>query len=244
MHCSSRLRFSDEAPRAQNADARAAIAFCREDGFVALHGGKRTPDHRAAVRHLRAADPVLERVIARAGPCKLDPEQQPDVFHALARAIVYQQLNGTAASSIFRKFQGLYPDGAFPRPSDIVQTTDKKLRSAGVSPQKARYLKDLSSRVLDGTVDLKAVRSMEDEAVIEHLTQITGVGRWTAEMVLIFALGRPDVLPVDDYGLARAVKVAYGRRQLPTPDRLRKIAEPWRPYRSVGTWYLWQSLPG
>lgn len=203
--------------------------------------GRGTIDHRPAVRHLKASDPVLHRLIARTGPCKLDPAQRPDVFHALARAIVYQQLNGTAASSIFRKFQGLYRGSAFPRPEDVVNTSDKRLRSAGVSPQKSRYLKDLSAKVLDGTVDLRAVRSMEDEAVIEHLTQVTGVGRWTAEMVLIFTLGRQDVLPVDDFGFKRGVQDAYRMRALPKPERLRKLAEPWRPYRSVATWYFWAS---
>jgi len=163
------------------------------------------------------------------------------VFHALARAIVYQQLNGTAASSIFKKFRGLYPGRDFPNAEDIVNTPDQRLRSAGLSPQKSRYLKDLSSKVIDGTVDLKAVRAMGDDAVVEHLTQITGVGRWTAEMVLIFTLGRPDVLPVDDFGLKKGVQLAYRMRQLPKPARLEKLAEPWRPHRSVATWYLWAS---
>jgi len=190
---------------------------------------------------LRRADPILAGVIKRVGPCKLDPQQRPEVFHALAQAIIYQQLNGVAAGSIYRKFKALYPGRAFPKAADIVATPDARIRSAGISPQKLRYLKDLSSKVIDGTVDLKAVRAMDDEAVIEHLTQVTGVGRWTAEMVLMFTLGRPDVLPVDDYGFRHGVQLAYKMRALPKPERLRKLAEPWRPYRSVGTWYVWAS---
>jgi len=194
------------------------------------------------VRHLKAADPVLRRVISRVGPCKLDPDQRPDIFHALVRAIIYQQLNGTAAGSIYRKFKRIYAPKRFPSTKDILATPDRKLRAAGISPQKLSYLGDLSAKVEAGAVDLRSVRAMGDEAVIEHLTQVRGVGRWTAEMVLIFTLGRPDVLPVDDYGFRRAVQISYRMRQLPKPDRLRRIAEPWRPHRSVGTWYMWASL--
>lgn len=200
------------------------------------------PNHGPAVRHLKSVDPVMARVIARVGPCRLDPEQRPDVFHALVRAIIYQQLNGTAAGSIYRKFKGLYAPKGFPKPGDILATADGALRSAGISPQKLSYLRDLSAKVEDGTLELRRLRAWDDEAVIEHLTQVRGVGRWTAEMVLIFTLGRPDVLPVDDYGFGRGVKVSYGLRGHPKPERLRKIAEPWRPFRSVGTWYMWQSL--
>lgn len=196
----------------------------------------------AAVRHLKAADPVLARVIERVGLCRLDPTQRPNIFHALVRSIIYQQLNGNAAGSIYRKFKGLYPGKAFPRPSDILATPEPSLRGAGLSPQKLSYLRDLSQKVEDGTLNLRGLRASDDEAVIEHLTQVRGVGRWTAEMVLIFTLGRPDVLPVDDYGFRRAVQIEYRMKQPPRPERLRKLAEPWRPYRSVGTWYMWQSL--
>ncbi len=200
------------------------------------------PTHRAAVRHLRAADPVMRRVIERVGPCKLDPEQRPDVFHALVRAIIYQQLNGSAAGSIYRKFKGLYPGKRFPTAADIAATRDAAIRGAGISPQKLSYLRDLSLKVEDGTLKLRKVKALSDEAVVEHLTQVRGVGRWTAEMVLMFTLGRPDVLPVDDYGFRRAVQIEYKMRVLPKPERLRKLPEPWHPYRTVGTWYLWQSL--
>lgn len=203
-----------------------------------VHG----PDHRAAVRHLKAADPVMARVIARVGPCRLVAPQRPKVFEDLVQAIIYQQLNGKAAGSIFRKFKGLYPGKRFPTARNILGTSDGALRGAGVSPQKLGYLRDLSAKVEDETLELRRLRSMEDEAVVEHLTQVKGVGRWTAEMVLMFTLGRPDVLPVDDYGFKRAVQIAYKMRQPPKPERLAKLAEPWRPYRSVGTWYMWQSL--
>ena len=184
----------------------------------------------------------MRRVIARVGPCRLDPEQRPDIFHALVRSIIYQQLNGNAAGSIYRKFKGLYPGKRFPTAADIAATHDAAIRGAGISPQKLSYLRDLTKKVEDGTLALRSLRKMEDEAVIEHLTQVRGVGRWTAEMVLMFTLGRPDVLPVDDYGFRRAVQLHYGMRALPKPERLRKIGEAWRPHRSVGTWYMWQSL--
>lgn len=200
------------------------------------------PDHRAAVRHLKGADPVMHRVIERVGPCSLEPEGRPDVFRAIVRAIIYQQLNGNAAGSIFRKFKGLYPGKRFPTAADIAATSDSAIRSAGISPQKLSYLRDLSAKMEDDTLNLRAVRSMSDEEVIEHLTAVRGVGRWTAEMVLMFTLGRPDVLPVDDYGFRRAVQIEYKMRQLPKPERLRKLGEPWRPYRTVATWYMWQSL--
>ncbi len=194
------------------------------------------------MRHLRKADPVLAAVIKRVGPCQLDPSKRPDVFHALNRAIVYQQLNGTAAGTIFRRFRDLYPGKGFPKPAAILETPLPKLRSAGLSPQKASYILDLAAKVESGEVDLKAVRAMGDDEVIEELTKVKGVGRWTAEMVLMFTLGRPDVLPVDDYGFGRAVKEAYGLRKMPSRERLQRIAKPWRPYRTVATWYMWQSL--
>ena len=199
-------------------------------------------NYRTAVRHLKAADPVMRRVVERVGPCRLDPEQRPDVFHALVRAIIHQQLNGSAAGSIYRKFKGLYPGKRFPTAADIAATGDAEIRGAGISPQKLSYLRDLSAKMENGTLALPTLKRLDDEAVIEHLTQVRGVGRWTAEMVLMFTLGRPDILPVDDYGFRRAVQIEYGMRALPKPDRLRKLAEPWRPHRSVGTWYMWQSL--
>lgn len=200
------------------------------------------PDHRAAVRHLKAADPVMRRVIERVGPCRLDPAHHPDVFDELVRSIVYQRVSMAAAGSIYRKFTGLYPGAKPPSPVEIDRTADAALRGAGLSPQKLSYLRDLCLQVKAGRLEPRAVPAMTDEQAIEHMTQVKGVGRWTAEMVLIFTLGRPDVLPVDDYGFKRAAQIEYKMRALPKAERLHKLAKPWRPYRTVGTWYLWQSL--
>lgn len=198
-------------------------------------------DHTAAVRHLKAADPVLAGIIRKVGPCRL-PAPRPgpkSVFESLVMAILYQQLTSKSAGAIYRKFKALYP--RYPGPGDVLATSDARFRGAGVSPQKAGYLKDLSWKVADGTVNLRGLGRLSDEEVVETLTEVRGVGRWTAEMVLIFTLGRPDVLPVGDYGLQKAVRGAYGLRSLPKPERFRRIAKPWRPYRSTASWYLWAS---
>jgi DNA-3-methyladenine glycosylase II len=196
-------------------------------------------NHAAAVRHLKAADPVLARIVREVGPCRL-PAPRPGpkaLFESLVMAILYQQLTAKSAGAIHRRFKALYRRA--PGPADILATPDARLRGAGVSPQKAGYLKDLSARVADGTVNLRGLGRLSDEEVVEALTRVRGVGRWTAEMVLIFTLGRLDVLPVGDYGLQKAVREAYGLRGLPKPGRFQRIAEPWRPYRSVASWYLW-----
>ncbi len=197
--------------------------------------------HAAAVRHLKSADPVLAKIIRKVGPCRI-PAPRPgpkSVFESLVMAILYQQLTAKSAGAIYKKFKALYP--RYPGPEEVLATSDRALRGAGVSPQKAGYLKDLSAKVVDGTVNLQGLGRLSDEEVVEALTQIRGVGRWTAEMVLIFTLGRPDVLPVGDYGLQKAVRKAYGLRGLPKPGRFQRLAEPWRPYRSTASWYLWAS---
>ncbi len=199
-------------------------------------------DSRTAIRHLKRSDPVLDLVIKAVGPCRFEPEKRPDVFRSVARAIIHQQLNGTAAGTIYRRFKGLYPRRRFPTPEDILATPLPRLRSAGLSPQKASYVVDLASKVQAGEVDLKAVRQMDDDEVVVELTKVKGVGRWTAAMVLMFTLGRPDILPVDDYGFRRGVQKAYGMRKVPSADRLERLARPWRPHRSVATWYIWQSV--
>lgn len=201
------------------------------------------PDARAAVRHLKRADPSIARIIERVGPCRLERPAKPDVFHDLTHSIVHQQLNGTAAGTIFGRFKALYPGAKFPSPEAILKTSDARLRSVGLSPQKLSYIKDLATKVKDGTVDLGSIKNWDDEEVIEHLTEVKGVGRWTAEMVLLFTLGRPDVLPVDDYAFQRGMKDSYNLRQWPKANKIKSLAEPWRPYRSYGTWYIWRSLP-
>ncbi len=199
-------------------------------------------DTQAAIRHLKRADPVLGRAIEEIGPYR--QEQVRNRFGALAVAILHQQLATKAAQTITQRFCHLYGRdgrGRLPAPEELLATSASKLRAAGLSRQKIRYLKDLSRRVANGTVPLARLGRMGDEEVIAALVQVKGIGRWTAEMFLIFSLGRPDVWAVDDLGLQLAVKQLYGLRAHPSAGKMKRIAEPWRPYRSVASWYLWQS---
>jgi len=197
-------------------------------------------DYTKARRHLARRDPVLRDLIRACGPCGLAARMHTNPFKALARAIVGQQLSAKAAATIFSRFEALYE--SFPTPAQVLATPDDRLRGVGLSAQKLRYLKDLCKHLEEGQLPLDALHQMEDEAVIETLTRVKGVGRWTAEMFLIFRLQRPDVLPVGDLGIVNAVRRAYKLRKAPSPDRLRRIGEAWRPYRSVACWYLWASL--
>lgn len=194
----------------------------------------------AAVKHLKQADPVMGRAIERVGPFRL--VRIPNRFAALMRAILHQQLALKAAQSITRRFCQLYGpgEGRFPMPDELLRTPRRRLRSAGVSPQKMRYLRDLAAKASDGALPLSHVGRLGDEEIIEALTQVKGIGRWTAEMFLIFSLGRPDVWAVDDLGLQLAAKNLYGLRRHPSETKMRTLAEPWRPYRTVASWYLWQ----
>ena len=198
-----------------------------------------------AIRHLQRADPVLRRIIERVGPCRFARERNQ--FGSLVEAIIYQQLALKVAETISRRFQQIYATpsgqggGRLPRPSELLQTPRRKLRAAGLSRQKISYLRDLAHKAADGKLKLGKFGRMSDEEVIENVTQVKGIGPWTAEMFLIFSLGRPDVLPVDDLGLRYAIKQAYGLRGLPSPAKMQKLAERWRPYRTVATWYLWKS---
>lgn len=200
------------------------------------------PTWTAAVRKLRGADPVLATVIERVGPCRLalDPAENP--FMALASCIVSQQLSGKAAATIFGRFQGLYPRATPPTPKQVLRTPVEKLRSAGLSGAKTAAIHDLARRIADGLLPVDELGRMDDEAVIQTLSSVRGIGRWSAEMYLIFRLGRPDVLPVGDLGLRKGVQRAYGLEELPKPVRLEQIAHPWKPYRSIATWYFWASL--
>lgn len=196
----------------------------------------------AAVRHLQRADPVLARVIARVGPCRLAAERERDEFGALADAILYQQLALKAAQTIAARFRQLYATdghGRLPSPAELLRTPRRKLRGAGLSRQKIGYLRDLAEKAATGKLLLGRFARLSDEEVIANVTQVKGIGRWTAEMFLIFCLGRRDVLPVDDLGLQYGFKLAYGLRRLPSATWMTRTAEPWRPYRTVGTWYLW-----
>jgi DNA-3-methyladenine glycosylase II len=199
-----------------------------------------TTDYAKARRLLVRRDPVIAGLIKRHGPCGLANRQHEDAFKALTHAIISQQLSTKAAATIARRFDALF-DG-HPTASAIARLNDDQLRAVGLSSQKIRYMRDLSAKVADGSVPLDNVNELADEDVIESLTRVKGIGRWTAEMFLMFRLHRPDVLPVDDLGILKAVQRAYGLRKMPRPDRLTKIGEPWRPYRSVACWYLWASL--
>lgn len=197
-------------------------------------------DYAKARRLLARRDPVLRDLMRRYGPCGLAESQHSDPFRALIRAIISQQLSTHAAATIARRFEALF-DGV-PTPAAVNATPDEQLRSVGLSGQKVRYLRDLCARIEGGLLPLAALDRMADEEVITVLTEVKGIGRWTAEMFLMFRLHRPDVLPVDDLGIVKAVQRAYRMRALPTPKRLMRLGEAWRPYRSVACWYLWQSL--
>jgi len=197
--------------------------------------------HRPALAHLRHADPVLGGIIERVGPCRLEARRWGTHYDALVRSIVFQQLSGKAAGTIHDRFRALYP-ARRPRPDLVLATSDAELRGAGLSRQKIGYLRDLSARVADRSLPLAHLGRLPDDAIIEHLVQVKGIGRWTVQMFLMFRLGRPDVLPELDLGVQNAIQRAYGLRRRPTPKEVLKIGEPWRPWASVASWYLWRSL--
>ncbi len=193
-----------------------------------------------AVRALKAADPHLARVIALAGPCTLAPTELPP-FRALLRSIVFQQLSTKAATTILGRVVALFP-GDFPTPEQVLAAPEPTLRAAGLSNNKVRAVRDLAEKALAGIVpERSALAHLPDEEIIRQCTQVRGVGQWTVEMMLMFHLGRPDVLPVDDLGIQKGAQRVYGLRKLPSPERLEKLAAPWRPWRSVGSWYLWRA---
>jgi DNA-3-methyladenine glycosylase II len=191
-----------------------------------------------ALKHLAVADARLAAIIKSVGAYEIKLRKDP--FRSLVEAIIYQQLAGSAADAIYRRFVKIY--GRFPRPAQLLATKDAKLRAAGLSARKIEYLKDLAARVADGRLKLAQLTKLLDEEVIEQLDQVKGIGRWTAEMFLIFCLGRQDVLPVDDLGLRRAMQKTYLLAELPSPEIMRNIAQPWKPYSSIATWYMWKSL--
>lgn len=198
-------------------------------------------DYDKARRTLARRDPVLRDLMRRHGPCGLADAQHADPFQALLRAIIGQQLSVKAAATIWRRVRDLFaPD--HPTAARLEAIDDEALRGAGVSGQKIQYLRDLGARVRDGRLRLERLDQQDDEAVIAALTEVKGIGRWTAEMFLIFRLHRPDVLPVGDLGIVKAIQRAYGLRTVPSPARLTRIGDAWRPFRSVACWYLWRSL--
>jgi DNA-3-methyladenine glycosylase II len=211
---------------------------------------------RRAVTHLKKSDPVMRTIIERIGPCRM--QFSPPEFHSLAEAIVYQQLNGKAAETIFKRFAALAGEPLTPQ--GILKLSDEQIRGAGLSKQKSAYLKDLSAKTSSGLLDFARLPDLPEAEIIEHLTQVKGIGVWTAQMFLMFTLKRENVLPTGDFGVrlamykhyldvpraakksAAATKVRKKKIKLPTPEQMEKIAKRWEPYRSVACWYLWQSL--
>ena len=198
-------------------------------------------DYVRARRLLMRRDPLLAAAIRHIGPCGLAARQHTDHLTALARAIVGQQLSGKAAATIFDRFLALFADRTITAPA-ITALDDKTLRAVGLSGQKVSYLRDLCARINNGTLQLDELEALGDEDVIARLVAVRGFGRWTAQMFLMFRLHRPDVLPVADLGITKAVQNIYKLRKRPNAAKILKIGEPWRPYRSIASWYLWQSL--
>lgn len=210
------------------------------------------------MNHLKKADPVMRAIIERIGPCRM--QYGPPEFHSLAEAIVYQQLNGKAAATIFKRFAALAGDPL--TPEGILKLADEQMRGAGLSKQKSAYLKDLAAKTSSGLVDFSRLPALPDAEVVEHLTQVKGIGVWTAQMFLMFTLKRENVLPTGDFGVrmamykhyldrsraktakksAAAMKTRKRKIKLPSPEQMEKIAKTWQPYRSVACWYLWKSL--
>jgi DNA-3-methyladenine glycosylase II len=197
--------------------------------------------HRSALAHLRRVDPILGKIIARVGPPPAAPRRAGTHYDALMRAIVYQQLSGKAAGTIYRRFRELYPNKR-PRADLVLATSDELLRGAGLSRQKIGYLRDLSSRVVDGSLPLAHLGRLSDDAIIDHLIQVKGIGRWTVQMFLMFRLGRPNVLPELDLGIQNAMHRAYGLKKRPAPKDVLRLGEKWRPHATLACWYMWRSL--
>ena len=193
---------------------------------------------RKATNHLKKSDPVLRAIIERVGPCRM--EFGPAEFGSLAEAIVYQQLNGRAAVTIWKRFAAVAGEPV--TPEGILKLSDEQLRGVGLSKQKSAYLKDLAAKTAAGLLDFSKLPDLPDEEVIKHLIQVKGIGVWTAHMFLIFSLRRPNVLPTGDYGVQMAVKKHYNKRKPPKPKDMEKIARAWEPYRSIACWYMWRSL--
>ena len=193
---------------------------------------------RKAINHLKKSDPVLRAIIERVGPYRMEFGEPG--FHSLAEAIVYQQLNGKAAATIFNRFTAL--TGEPVTPEGINKLTNEQLRAVGLSKQKSSYLRDMAERAIRGELDFPRLADMTDEEVIKHLTQVKGVGVWTAHMFLIFTLRRPNILPTGDFAVQMAIKKHYKKRKMPKPLQMEKIAKCWEPYRSIACWYLWRSL--
>ena len=194
----------------------------------------------SGVRHLKKQDPKLGLLVEKVGRFDFDRSGAEGHYEFLVASIVYQQIAGNAARAILGRFKGLY-NGSYPTPRQYLNTRRSAVRSAGLSPQKISYIKDLSERIVSGRLDLKKISQGEDEKIIEELDEVRGIGRWTAEMFLIFSLRRVDVLPFDDLGIQKAIQKVYRLRKLPSNERMEKLRAAWRPYCSIATLYLWRS---
>lgn len=197
--------------------------------------------HTKAVRHLKTVDPVLASVIDRVGKCTLVPRTEGTHFDYVVRSIVYQQLSGKAAGTIHGRFLNLLSPKK-PAAGQILNIAEPELRKVGLSGQKAKYIRSVAEQTHSGQLAIEKLHELSDEEIIAALTRIKGVGVWTAQMFLMFRLGRPDVLPINDLGIQKGVQLAYGLRKLPKPDRVEKIGKKWAPYRTVGSWYMWRLL--
>ena len=209
--------------------------------FLIPHSNNETM-HDDAHRHLATSDPRFAALIGSARRYDVKPSTRLRPFDALAESIAYQQLSGKAAATIWGRVRALFP-GKHLDPAKVLATPDEKLRAAGLSRSKVAALKDLAAKTIDGTVPSgRVVMKMTDEEIVQRLIQVRGIGRWTVEMLLLFDLGRPDVWPVNDYGVQKGFAKVFGKRKLPTPKQLMKLGEKWRPYRSVAAWYFWRAL--
>ncbi|HTR41267.1 MAG TPA: DNA-3-methyladenine glycosylase 2 family protein [Pseudomonadales bacterium] len=198
-----------------------------------------------AHKHLSARDPIMGVLIETHGLCELVPETRRSPFQSLVQAVAHQQLNGTAANTILTRFRKLFPGKKFPRPEDLAGVTDAQIRAAGFSFAKIKSIRDIAEKTLAGIVpSSREIAKLSDDEIVARLTQVRGVGRWTVEMLLIFQLGRFDVLPVDDFGVRTGFRHAYKKRGMPTPKQLLKFGEVWRPHRTTAAWYLWRAADG
>jgi DNA-3-methyladenine glycosylase II len=196
-----------------------------------------------AVEHLCRSDKMLARLIKKVGPCTMKIRNRRTPFAALVSAVTYQQLNGTAAETILKRFLALYPGKRFPTPEDVLDTPEELMRAAGLSRAKTAAIKDIAAKTIEGIVPTsREILKLTNEEIVERLTSVRGVGPWTVEMLLMFTLGRLDVLPSTDYGVRKGFAVTFGWRDLPTPKELLAYGERWRPHRSTAAWYLWRAL--
>jgi DNA-3-methyladenine glycosylase II len=196
----------------------------------------------AAHKHLSKRDPVLRKLIREHGKCALVPEKRRSPFQSLVQAVAHQQLNGTAANTILTRFKNLFPGRKFPKPEDLANVTDAQIRACGFSFAKIKAIRDIAEKTLSGVVPTsRQIVKLSDDEIIARLTEVRGVGRWTVEMLLIFQLGRENVLPADDFGVRTGFRIAYKKREMPKPKDLLKFGERWRPHATTAAWFLWRA---